>query len=158
MSRPFTIKDLEQLQASGKIRGFVARVQEKPVERKLSPEELALRKLGGKNKQWMFLMLREFAKGKDLILVTEFQFHQSRKFRSDFAIMNEKRTIKILIEYEGIVSFHGHHNGHTNINGYTKDSEKYNLAQAGGWTVLRYTAKNYKSLFDDLNKLINAGQ
>lgn len=158
MSRPFTIRDLEQLQASGKIKGFQAKtVVPKLEKRELTEAELSLRKLGSKNKQWMYLQLKQYAKDRNLVLTTEFQFHQSRRFRSDFALTNDVRTVKILIEYEGIVSFVGHHNGHTNINGYTKDSEKYNLAQASGWIVLRYTTNNCKSLFDDLNKIINAG-
>ena len=41
---------------------------------------------------------------------------------------------KIAIEYEGIVADKSRH---TNIKGYTEDSNKYNEAQKLGWKVLR---------------------
>jgi len=41
---------------------------------------------------------------------------------------------------------------HTSISGYTKDTEKYNLAGSCGWQVRRFTALNYKDLLTELNK------
>ena len=79
--------------------------------------------------------------------VEELEFHPSRKWRFDWAIP----SLKIAIEYEGIFS---KKSGHTTISGYTKDCEKYNAAQILGWKVLRYTAKNYQGLGNDLKKLI----
>lgn len=79
--------------------------------------------------------------------IEEHQFHHTRKFRFDWCIPQ----LMIAIEYEGLMS---EKSGHTTINGYTKDCEKYNLAQIGGWKVLRYTALNYKNLERDLKKLI----
>ena len=38
--------------------------------------------------------------------------------------------------------------------GYSKDVEKYNLATIQGWSILRYTAKNYKDAANDVLKLI----
>lgn len=75
--------------------------------------------------------------------VDELQFHHKRKFRFDWAIPEWK----IAIEYEGIFS---KKSGHTTVSGYTKDCEKYNLATLEGWKILRYTAKNYKELGNDL--------
>lgn len=77
----------------------------------------------------------------------EFQFDDVRKFRFDWAIP----TLKIAIEYEGLMS---EKSGHTTIDGYSKDCQKYNLAIINGWKVLRYTAVNYKNLEKDLKNLI----
>lgn len=75
--------------------------------------------------------------------VEELQFHDVRQFRFDWAIPQWK----LAIEYEGIM---GKKSRHTTIGGYTRDAEKYNLAQLEGWKVLRYTAKNYQQLSEDL--------
>ncbi len=70
--------------------------------------------------------------------VTEYQFHDVRKFRFDIAIPDKM----IAIEYEGLNS---EKSGHTTVTGYTKDTDKYNLATSLGWRILRYTALNYKT-------------
>lgn len=79
--------------------------------------------------------------------VPEFKFSKDRKFRADFALINER----ILIEYEGI---YGKTSRHTTHSGFSKDCEKYNLAALEGWRVLRYTAKNIKNLQGDLDKIL----
>lgn len=79
--------------------------------------------------------------------VEELIFSDTRKFRFDWAIPDQK----IAIEYEGLFS---EKSGHTTVTGYTKDCIKYNLAVQEGWKVLRYTALNYKNLHDDLLNLI----
>lgn len=79
--------------------------------------------------------------------VEEHQFHDVRNFRFDWAIT----SMKIAIEYEGIFS---KKSGHTTVSGYTKDCIKYNLATLEGWKVLRYTAKNYKQISNDLKYLL----
>lgn len=66
-------------------------------------------------------------------LVHELRFAPPRLFRFDFALP----TKRIAIEYEGV---YGGKSRHTTVSGYTRDCEKYNLAVAGGWRVLRYTA------------------
>jgi hypothetical protein len=76
----------------------------------------------------------------------EFVFAKPRRFRFDYAIP----SIKLAIEYEGIVSGKSRH---TSITGYTNDTNKYNIATKNGWSVLRYTALNYKQLSDDLNEI-----
>lgn len=73
----------------------------------------------------------------------ELQFAKPRKFRFDIAIESKM----VAIEYEGIVAKKSRH---TTKTGYTKDTEKYNLAAMKGWRVLRYTALNYNSLLKDL--------
>lgn len=89
---------------------------------------------------------------KNQNLITDFceelRFHHKRKFKFDWAIQD----LKIAIEYEGLMS---NKSGHTTVTGYTSDCEKYNLAQIEGWTVLRYTALNYKNLDNDLRKMLN---
>jgi hypothetical protein len=79
--------------------------------------------------------------------VSEYKFHETRMWRFDIAIP----SIKVAIEYEGIMS---RKSRHTTVTGYTKDCEKYNAATIAGWRVLRYNAINYKSLGDDLMMLL----
>lgn len=80
--------------------------------------------------------------------VTELVFDDVRKFRFDWAIP----SLKIAVEFEGIISIKSRH---TTKTGYTKDTEKYNLAAINGWLVLRYTAINYLNLERDLLKIIS---
>lgn len=79
--------------------------------------------------------------------VTEHQFDEVRKFRFDWAIP----SLMIAIEFEGIMS---EKSRHTTKTGYSKDTEKYNLAAISGWIVLRYTVLTYGNLERDLLKLI----
>ena len=82
-----------------------------------------------------------------LKFVTELVFAKPRRFRFDFALVDQM----VAIEYEGIVSGKSRH---TSITGYTKDTEKYNLAVVNGWRVLRYTALNHSNLKNDLESLL----
>lgn len=77
----------------------------------------------------------------------ELKFLPDRKFRFDYACQEHK----IAVEYEGIAG--GKKSRHTTITGYTKDTEKYNLAANSGWRVLRYTVINFKDLRKDLEKV-----
>lgn len=79
--------------------------------------------------------------------VSEYKFHETRQWRFDISIP----SLKIAIEYEGIMS---RKSRHTTVTGYAKDCEKYNAATIAGWRVLRYNAINYKSLGDDLMMLL----
>lgn len=78
---------------------------------------------------------------------TEYRFHPTRKFKFDIAIVEHK----LAVEYEGILCSKSRH---TNIVGYTNDCTKYNLSQALGWRVLRYTALNYKEFLNELENFI----
>ncbi|MBD0822623.1 hypothetical protein ICJ85_01195 [Aestuariibaculum marinum] len=80
-------------------------------------------------------------------VVEELKFSEERKFRFDWAIPD----LKIAIEYEGLFSGKSRH---TTKSGFSRDTEKYNLAAIEGWIVLRYTAKTYKNLNRDLKKLL----
>ena len=79
--------------------------------------------------------------------VSEFKFHETRQWRFDIAIP----SLKIAIEYEGIMS---RKSRHTTVTGYTKDCEKYNAATIAGWRVLRYNAINYRSAGADVESII----
>ena len=65
---------------------------------------------------------------------SEYRFHDTRRWRFDFAFP----YYKIGIECEG-----GNWSGgrHVTGSGFEKDCEKYNAAGELGWTVLRYTKK-----------------
>jgi hypothetical protein len=73
-----------------------------------------------------------------------------RKYRFDIILLPIE--LKIAIEYEGIFS---EKSRHTNVNGYSKDCEKYNLASSLGWKVLRYTALNFTNVIADVKLLID---
>lgn len=73
----------------------------------------------------------------------ENRFTELRRFRFDLAVVD----LKLAIEYEGLMSGKSRH---TTVTGFTQDTDKYNLAQAKGWTVLRYTTLNYKNFELDL--------
>lgn len=67
----------------------------------------------------------------------EYRFHPERRFRFDFAIP----LYKIAVEYEGGV--YGRAGGHRGSSNFAADCEKYNLATAMGWRVLRFTAVDF---------------
>ncbi len=66
---------------------------------------------------------------------TEFKFHPTRKWRSDYYIPK----LKLLIEKEG-----GIYTGqaHGSIKGILRDIEKYNMATILGYSVLRFQPKD----------------
>lgn len=108
-----------------------------PPKEKISIEKETIKKL-------LWVLHRE---GSIPDYVEELVFHDLRKFRFDWAIP----SLKIAIEYEGVFSKKSRH---TSVSGYTTDCDKYNLALLDGWKVLRYTAKNYNQLAEDLKKLL----
>jgi very-short-patch-repair endonuclease len=65
-------------------------------------------------------------------LQQEVKFHETRKWKFDFAIVE----LKIAIEIEGGTWNYGRH---TRPKGYQNDCNKYNAAQALGWKVFRFT-------------------
>jgi hypothetical protein len=81
-------------------------------------------------------------------LVREHKFHQSRKWRFDFAHIPTRTAIEI----EGGIWNGGRH---TRGSGYSKDCEKYNEAAKLGWCVLRYTADkiNSRCVFEVLDAI-----
>jgi very-short-patch-repair endonuclease len=69
---------------------------------------------------------------------TEYRFHPSRKWRADFAIPARK----LLIEVEGGSWTEGRHN---RGKGFEDDCEKYSVAAALGWRVIRATTGQVES-------------
>lgn len=111
-------------------------------------------KRGEKAKGQIGWSLLVFAKEHGLTLETEYRFNPDRKWRADWGLFGERngKELKVLIEYEGIFSAKSRH---TTAKGYSADSDKYRSAAILGWLVLRYTAKNYGALTQDLRKIIN---
>lgn len=85
--------------------------------------------------------------------VTEYRFCK-RKWRFDIAIMKDGK--KVALEYEGI--YGGGKSRHTTQSGFTGDAEKYNEAAKLGWIVLRYTAKTYSKLIEDVKQIFNQNE
>jgi very-short-patch-repair endonuclease len=71
--------------------------------------------------------------------VTEYRFHNIRKFRFDVAFLDKK----VAVEVEGGV-YRGARGRHTSGVGFTNDCTKLNLATEMGWAILRYTGEQMK--------------
>ena len=65
----------------------------------------------------------------------EYKFHETRKWRFDFAFPNHK----LAVEVEGAIWTNGRH---TRGSGFIKDMEKYNTATESGWRILRFNPSN----------------
>ena len=83
-------------------------------------------------------------------VVEEFKFCPTRKFRADWKVIKGDKCC--LVEYEGIVTQKSKSgkSRHLSLVGYTKDCEKYNLANIMGYKILRYTALNFGDVIRDL--------
>jgi very-short-patch-repair endonuclease len=64
----------------------------------------------------------------------EYVFHPTRKWRFDYAFVEQK----IAIEIEGLSR---RANRHTTFTGFREDCAKYNAAAKLGWRVLRYSTE-----------------
>lgn len=91
------------------------------------------------------------AKGVGYQIEPEVRFAPSRRFKADWKVIKNGKCV--LVEYEGINSRTARH---TTITGYSKDCEKYNLAQLKGFVVLRYTMLNFDNVFNDLDYFFNS--
>jgi very-short-patch-repair endonuclease len=111
---------------------------------KAKPHVPTKKKVSNKAVREMELLL----KIEGVEFVKEYRFHPTRKWRFDFAIVEKK----IALEFEGGV-FHGK-SRHTTGKGFTEDAAKYNEAAKLGWKVLRYTAKGYSKLIEDLKQIL----
>jgi hypothetical protein len=146
MSWKPSIKEIERLKQQGKIRGYnVGEAKQKPATKAQSIPRAAAPQV-----VWMKWNLWYWCNEKAVELKEEYQFDKNRLFRFDFYI--EMRGIKCGLEFEGIFSKKSRH---TNVMGYTTDTDKYSLAATHGIRVLRYTAINYKNVLTDLNKIFN---
>ncbi len=94
------------------------------------------------------IFIKETLREAGIEFVTEYQFAKPRKFRFDIAVGGW-----LGIEYEGLVAT-GKKGGHQTKGGYTNNCTKYNLAAQMGWTLLRYTSRNYKQFQHDLKNIM----
>jgi hypothetical protein len=142
----WTMKDIETMQAQGKIRGFnIPKAKEK--KNQVGGRTVAKHfKKRSKEKDWIGWNLLYWCNERSLILEEEYRFNIERKWRFDWCIP----ALKIGIEYNGIMS---EKSRHTTVGGYTGDMNKINSAQALGWKVLQFTPMNYKNLITELNSL-----
>lgn len=141
MRRSFTIQDLKASKAASRNKDLLADLEgKKPGKKKTIPA------CDCPQVKWMWGQLAWWSITENIEVVREYRFHPERKWRFDFAIPDHK----IGIEYEGLNS---EKSGHTTLVGYTGDTEKYNAAQALGWRVIRFTAKNYRKVLNELKKI-----
>lgn len=138
------MKQVEQLQREGKIKGF----RQLDISKTETGARVAshMRKRS-KEKDWISWNLSYWCNEKSVMLEEEFRFSEERKFRFDWCIP----VLRIAIEYNGLFS---EKSRHTTPAGYTRDMDKLNLAQALGWRVIQLTPLNYKKLIQELNKSI----
>lgn len=136
------MQHIEKLKQSGKIAGYTSHYQPKqnPERKKIRAKDKV-----SYEKKFIESYLNSICERKCLKLSTELKFSE-RKFRFDWAIESEM----IAIEYEGIFSKKSRH---TTVSGYSKDTEKYNLAASLGWMVYRYTSATYKNIIKDFNEM-----
>lgn len=80
-------------------------------------------------------------------IVPEYKFHETRKWKFDFALPD----YKIAIEIEGAIWVSGRH---TRGVGYSKDIEKYNAATVDGWRVIRITPGMIKNEWENFVKMM----
>jgi very-short-patch-repair endonuclease len=138
-------KKLQELKRGGKIRGFHytkepginSHNQGKNIPKQKPPALV-----------WLEMNLQKWCNDRTCELKTEHQVCADRKWRFDFAIP----AYMIAVEYEGGIYLQ--RSGHNTPKHYTKDTEKYNRAQAEGWRVIRVTNMNYKQITEFLNRMI----
>jgi hypothetical protein len=108
-------------------------------------------KRGDARKANMHYVILDMARRLNLEFRTEFKFHPTRKWRSDFALLGEinGKRVAILVEYDGL-GFEK--TGHTQTAGFTKDAQKRNAALILGYVPLHYTCENYEDLSGDLKE------
>lgn len=145
MSSSFTIAQLEELKAKGFIQGY-SPLNPSPEEAAKGKKKGQLPAKGSKIKGWISMQLFAWCKAEGFTLSSEFQFHPERKWRFDWCVME----LKVGVEYEGLMS---EKSRHTTVRGFTGDAEKYKEAMLLGWKVFRYTALNYKTIIQDLEKV-----
>ena len=78
------------------------------------------------------LFLAHWERNELPTLTPEYQFHPTRKWKLDYALPE----LKIAVEIHGGTRKQGRHN---RADGFAKDREKMNEAQAAGWLVIEIT-------------------
>lgn len=142
----WSAKDVDRLRSQGKVADDKIGQRKKKKGHEHSKPNLPAQAKRSREKDWIEWNLLYWCNQNALELLHEHRFDDSRKYRFDYAIP----ALKIAVEYEGGIFMR--HSGHNTPAHYTKDTEKYNLAQRLGWRVLRFTALNYKNMLAELNK------
>ena len=137
----WTQKDIDRLQNKKQVKTKRSSPKSKQLKGRLVTKYFPQK---SKEKDFIEYHLVEFYKTKGVRLYEEYRFHEVRRWRLDWCFPD----IKLAIEYEGIFSAKSRH---TSIKGFTGDCDKYNSAQLQGFTVLRYTAMNYRNIIEDIN-------
>ena len=96
--------------------------------------------------RWLNKNLWAWCRDNELELKNEFEFAPGRKYASDYAI----ESWRLLIEYEGGIFMDKA--GHNTATGIQRDIDKYELAASLGFTVIRLTAINYKTILQKLEE------
>lgn len=99
------------------------------------------RGLSNFNKAFLSLLekrLEDLTSGRKAKLVKELKFFSERKWRFDYAFVENEKII-LAIEIEGCLYSEGRHRSST---GFLNDIEKYNKATELGIPLLRYTYGN----------------
>lgn len=138
----WTEKQIQQLQQSGKIKGYQVH---RRIKEKVNGNRMPA--VPNKAKDWLTFNLQLWANEHALELVPEHRFDKDRKWRFDWALP----AVKVAVEYEGI---HSAKSRHTTKKGYAGDVEKYNAATAAGWRIIRATSGDYKNVPKLLNEMI----
>lgn len=81
-------------------------------------------------------------------VVKELKFHEHRRWRFDYAIIE----LKIAIEVEGGVWMKKAR--HTSPKGFIADMQKYNNATALGWRLIRILPNDYESALKFIKLII----
>lgn len=84
------------------------------------------------------LLEAQMIKAKILTMVREYKFLTTRRFRFDFADVENK----LGVEVDGGVFSGGRH---TSGIGFSRDCEKFNLAAIDNWSIIRITTQQVKS-------------
>lgn len=85
------------------------------------------------------MLLEKHLKELGLGWISEFRFHDMRRWRFDYLLMGKKAEdghIGIAVEIEGAIWSRGRH---TRGKGYEADCMKYSTAAMMGYRVLRFT-------------------
>jgi len=161
----WTDKHLNQLKNDGRIRGYKCATQQKRKNIPQQKQNNIPSQKRSKEKEWLAWNLLFWANEHAVELATEYLFDEptakernklindkKRKWRFDWAFY----SLRIAVEYEGGIfsQYNGKKSGHHTAKHYTKDTDKYNRAQALGWRVIRVTALNYKTVLQTLNDYV----
>lgn len=141
----WTEKHIKGLLFEKKIRSYQVPERTKDPEKRIpQPKSKAI--------AWLDMNLAYFCNEKALTLEKEYRFCPDRGWRFDYAIA--PGSLKIAIEYHGGIFMA--RSGHTNKDGFLRDSDKINRATVLGWKVITINALNYTTVLKTLNEMIKS--